>query len=90
MNKQQITDLYFLDARARLIDIAAFLDRVERAEGDEDFRVAAFRKALRELSKPAPHKAREVLLTFSDPTGEPIEQAHGKGACGAWPDGGGQ
>jgi hypothetical protein len=85
MNKQQVTDNYFLDARARLIDIAAFLDRVERADGEEDFRMAAFRNAILELSKPNPQKAREVLLAFSDPTEEPIEQAPGKGACGAYP-----
>jgi len=85
MNKQQLIDLYFLDARARLIDIAAFLDRIEQADGEEDFRMASFRKAIGVLSQGEPQKAREVLLTFSDPTTQPIEQAHGKGACGAWP-----
>jgi hypothetical protein len=85
MTKQQLIDLYFLDARARLIDLAAFLDRIERAAGDEDFRMAGFRKALTELAKSNPHKAGAVLLALSDPTTEPIEQAHGKGACGAWP-----
>lgn len=85
MNKQQLMDLYFLDARARLIDIAAFLDRIERAEGPEDFRMAAFRKAVGVLSAGNKQKAREVLMSFSDPTDEPIEKAHGKGACGAWP-----
>jgi len=85
MNKQQVTDSYFLDARARLIDIAAFLDRVERAEGEEDFRLAAFRRAVLELSKSNPHKAREVLTVFSDPTTEPLDKAPGQGACGAYP-----
>jgi hypothetical protein len=85
MTKQQITDLHFLDARARLIDLAAFLDRIERAEGAEDFRMAAFRRALAELSRSNPEKARQVLLALSDPTEAPIEAAHGKGACGAWP-----
>ena len=84
MNKQQVIDSYFLDARARLIDIAAFLDRVERAEGEEDFRMAAFRKAVLELSTGNSHKAREVLMVFSDPTEAPIEKAPGKGACGAY------
>lgn len=85
MTKQQVTDLYFLDARARLIDLAAFLDRIERADGTEDFRMAAFRRAMTELSKSNPQKARQVLLALSDPTEAPIEKAHGKGACGAWP-----
>jgi hypothetical protein len=85
MNKHELTDLYFLDARARLIDLAAFLDRIERAPGEEDFRLAALRKAVTVLAGRGPQKAREVLMTFSDPTDQPIARAHGKGACGAWP-----
>ena len=85
MTRQQILDLYFMDARCKLIDLAAFLDRVERAEGEEDFRMKAFRQALRELSKKPSQKARQVLLTFSDPTLQPIPKATTKAACGAWP-----
>jgi hypothetical protein len=39
MTSQQILDLYFMDARCKLIDLAAFIDRVERSEGAEDFRM---------------------------------------------------
>jgi hypothetical protein len=85
MTRQQVLDLYFMDARAKLIDLAAFIDRVERNPGEVDFRMKAFRQALTELGKSDPEKARRVLLTFSDPTTEPIEKAPGKGAVGAWP-----
>jgi hypothetical protein len=56
MTRQQILDLYFMDARSKLIDIAAFLDRVDRGEGDPDFRLEAFRKALTklQLGEPVP------------------------------------
>jgi hypothetical protein len=81
MTRQQVLDLYFMDARCKLIEIAAFLDRVDRAGGDADFRLAAFQDAMRELAGRDP----EVLLALSDPTTEPIEKAPGKGACGAWP-----
>jgi hypothetical protein len=84
MTRQQVLDLYFMEARAKLIDLAAFLDRVERADGEADFRFPAFRGALGELSKPGPQRARDVLLAFSDPTTAPIEKAPGKGAVGAW------
>lgn len=77
--------MYFMDARFRLIEIAAFLDRVDRADGKEDFRLDAFRKALGELSKGNNERAKQVLLTFSDPTTEPIAKASVKGASGAWP-----
>jgi hypothetical protein len=85
MTRQQILDLYFMEARAKLIDLAAFIDRVERATGQEDFRMTAFRTALSDLNKSEPQKARNVLLTLSDPTTEPIPAATTKAACGAWP-----
>ena len=51
MTKQQVLDLYFLDARHKLIELAAFLDRVERADGKDDFRLKAFRAALTKLER---------------------------------------
>ncbi len=54
MTRQQILDLYFMDARCKLIDLAAFLDRIERSEGEADFRLPAFRAALAELSNGEP------------------------------------
>ncbi|HVU08891.1 MAG TPA: hypothetical protein VHG89_10145 [Verrucomicrobiae bacterium] len=84
MTKQQVLDLYFLDARYKLIELAAFLDRVERADGKDDFRLTNFRAALGELTSREKQKAKNVLLKFSDPTIKPIEKAAGKGACGAW------
>ena len=86
MTRQQVLDLYFMDARFRLIELAAFLDRVDRAEGQADFRLDAFRKALRELDCNNPERAKQVLLAFSDPTTKPIAKAPGKGAIGAWND----
>ena len=74
-----------MDARHKLIDVAAFLDRVEGAEGDEDFRMTAFRDAIKHLEDTGNDRAKDVLMAFSDPTKEPIATAPGKGACGAWP-----
>jgi hypothetical protein len=85
MKREQVIDLYFMEARAKLIDLAAFLDRVDRAPGTEDFRMAAFRKALHELSASQPDRAKRVLLTLSDPTTEPLAAATTKAAAGAWP-----
>ena len=85
MTRQQLLDLYFMDARSKLIDLAAFLDRVDRGEGEPDFRLAAFRKALLELQAGKPERARRVLMSLSDPTTDPIAAAPGKGAVGAWP-----
>jgi len=85
MTRPQVLDLYFMDARSKLIDLAAFMDRVQRASGEEDFRMAAFRQALKQLASDKPNRAENVLLSLSDPTTEPIPAATTKAACGAWP-----
>ena len=85
MNRRDITDLYFAEARSKLIDLAAFLDRVERSEGADDFRVKALRAALKELSSSSPEKAKSILMLLSDLTTEPVAEAGEKSASGAWP-----
>ena len=84
MTRQQVLDLYFMEARAKLIDLGAFIDRVERAGGEEDFRMKAFRAALTGLATAETHRAKDILMSFSDPTSEPIPAATTKAACGAW------
>ncbi|MFG0305645.1 MAG: hypothetical protein ACF8Q5_05470 [Phycisphaerales bacterium JB040] len=86
----QLLDLDFLENRARAIDIAAFLDRLDRAsDGPDaaaaDFRARELRKALAILLEDGPDRAARVLDALSDPTDEPIDTAPGKGATGAWP-----
>ena len=84
MTRNELLDLYFMDSRAKLLDLAAFLDRVDRGTGEPDFRLAAFREALQELGRGSADRAKAVLLSFSDPTSEPIAKAPGKGAVGAY------
>jgi hypothetical protein len=84
MTRQQVLDLYFMDTRHKLIDLAAFLDRVDRADGPDDFRIQSLRNALRELGGDPPSRAERVLLALSDPTTEPIAAATTKAAAGAW------
>ena len=67
-----VGSLFHGRAQQKLIDLAAFIDRVERANGEEDFRMGAFRAALTELNGATKDKAKQVLLTFNDPTTEPI------------------
>ena len=85
MTRQQVLDLYFMENRAKLIDLAAFLDRVDRATGEADFRLHALKEAMQHLSDGKPERAKNVLLALSDSTTEPIDKAPGKGATGAWP-----
>jgi hypothetical protein len=86
-NRAAVLDLYFAEHRAKLLDLAAFLDRVDRAAGaraPEDFRLAAIRRGLAILGDHRPQRARRILELLSDPTAEPIESAGTKGATGAW------
>ena len=91
MSCKQTIDAYFMEHRAKLLDIAAFLDRIDRSAAEanqpEDFRMAAFREAMSVLSGCGPDRARRVLEVFSDPSSEPIDSAAGmKGAHGAFPE----
>ena len=79
-----LVDLNFMDSRSKLIDLAAFLDRVQRAGQDGDFRVIALKQAITLLSRNEPQRAKNVLLSFSDPTTDPIQKATTQGASGAW------
>jgi hypothetical protein len=84
---QTIMQLYFLDARSKLIEIAAFLDRAERAGVSKDYRLTAFLQGLAELTKEGNHgpRARRVLLAFSDMSEKPVAKVEIKSATGASP-----
>lgn len=83
-SKQDILDLYFMDARSKLIDIAAFLDRVDRHEGAADFRHEGFHQALDAMLHPGDKpRARAVLEALSDHSEKPLAKATEQGAAGA-------
>ena len=72
MSYEDIVEAYFLEHRAKVIDIAAFLDRIERASDGpadkDDFRVAALREALTLLGDGQGERAKRVLDLLSDGT----------------------
>lgn len=83
LSKKELLDMQFIDARARVIDIAAFLDRMDRHDGDEDIRLKYYFKALRILLEDRPDRAKAVLEAFSDHSTELTETAPFQGATGA-------
>lgn len=84
MTRAQVVDAYFMEHRARLLDVAAFLDRVDRAgAGSDDFRMQAFRRGVAILGDGLPDRARRILELLSDPSAEPVATAGMKGATGA-------
>lgn len=81
---QEIVDLGFIPVRAKLIEVAAFLDRLERHGVADDFRAVALRVAAALLLDGQPERARRILESLSDPGTEPDAISTGKAAAGAW------
>jgi hypothetical protein len=84
---ETVMQLYFLDARSKLIEIAAFLDRAERSAVTKDYRLRAFQQGMAELTKEGANgsRASRVLLAFSDMSKEPVDKIEIKSAAGACP-----
>jgi hypothetical protein len=85
----QILEMSFLENRARLLEIAAFLDRMERSAdaetGKNDFRYQALVTGIRLLlDTTEAGRTKAIQLSFSDPTTEPLASAAGLKAHGAW------
>jgi hypothetical protein len=88
LNGPEVVELYFMEHRAKLLDIAAFLDRLERAAapaGTGDVRVRALARAIPLLIDGRGDRVRRILELLSDHTTEPIPAAHSQGALGADP-----
>jgi 3-dehydroquinate synthetase len=87
MTRRQLIDEYFIENRTKLLDIAAFLDRLDRAPEDgaeTDFRMEAFDEALQVLSEQTVARSTQVQMIFSDPTTEPLDRLDQKSARGAY------
>ena len=82
-SKQQLLDLQFIDARHMLINLAAFLDRIDRHPGEEDYRLAALKAALPILLSDRSDRAKAVLESFSDHSADLPQTAPFQGATGA-------
>lgn len=82
---------YFVEHRAKLLDVAAFLDRCDRAAGggggepgaDADFRIEALRRAVALLDDGNPDRTRRILELMSDLSDTPLDAASPGAASGA-------
>ncbi|AHG93171.1 hypothetical protein J421_5636 (plasmid) [Gemmatirosa kalamazoonensis] len=88
---RELVDEYFIENRTRLLEIAAFLDRLDRVDdtlAQRDFRARAFREALGVLTADAATgdatRVERIQMIFSDPTTEPLERLDQKSARGAY------
>lgn len=82
-SKKEVLDADFSAARAGVLDVAAFLDRVDRGEGEADFRYHALLEALPLLAVSGAGRVRAILEALSYRDGAVPETAAAKAACGA-------
>jgi hypothetical protein len=87
MNVSEALDRYFLEMRGKVLEVAAALDRVQRAKGgataSSDYRMTALRKAIEELLSHDLGRAERVLTHLSDMTEAPIAAVKDPKAHGA-------
>jgi len=87
LSATELVDEYFIETRNRIIEVAAFLDRLDRADpsvAEQDFRVQALADAINVLAGAGPNRVREIQTLMSDPTTEPLAALDRKGAVGAY------
>jgi hypothetical protein len=87
LSATQLVDEYFIENRNRLIEVAAFLDRLDRcdpAARTSDYRVRALGEAIAILAGQSSSRVEDIQMLLSDPTTEPLPTLDRKGAVGAW------
>ncbi len=87
MSQKEIIDEYFIEYRAQIVAVAAFLDRLDRStnkNADSEFRYKAFKKAVAELMSDEPGRVERVQMLLSDPRIELMDERDQQHAFGAF------
>lgn len=87
LTQRQLVDEYFIEYRAQVLAVAAFLDRLDRAaerDAEGEFRYQAFREAVAALTSGEAGRAERVQMILSDPRLELLEERDQQSAFGAF------
>jgi hypothetical protein len=90
LTQRELIAEYFMEHRVQVLELAAFLDRLDRAreiDADDDFRLRSIREALAVLvddEGPPTQRVQRVQMIFSDPRSELLEELDQKSAKGAY------
>lgn len=81
LTASDVLDREFLEIRAKLLEIGAALDRLDRAEGSVagDLRLERFQQALAILCQAEPDRAERIQHVFSLPYDEDWQDRFGLG-----------
>jgi hypothetical protein len=82
LNAPELLDREFLTVRAKLLEVAASLDRVQRGEGsvEDDPRMRQLRQALHILATADGNYAEQFQMAFSIPYRENWREEYGVGS----------
>ena len=87
LTQRELIDEYFMEHRVKVLDLAAFLDRLDRArelDAEDDFRLRSVRDALAVLAGDEEERVQRVQMIFSDPNTELLPSLDQKSAKGAY------
>jgi hypothetical protein len=87
LTQRQLVEEYFIEHRTKILDLAAYLDRLDRArelDAQNDFRLTAFRQALQVLSGPTGGRMQQIQMILSDPRSDLLDHLDRKSAFGAF------
>ena len=87
LTQRELIAEYFMEHRVHVLELAAFLDRLERArelDAEDDFRLRSIRAALVTLADTEGDRVQRVQMLFSDPRSELLEELDQKSAKGAY------
>ena len=87
LTQRELIAAYFMKHRVQVLELAAFLDRLDRArelDADDDFRLRSIREALAVLVDGDGSRVQRVQMIFSDPRSELLEELDQKSAKGAY------
>ena len=87
LTQLELVEAYFMEHRVQILDLAAFLDRLERArelDAQDDFRLRSVGDALAILVDGEGDRARRVQMAFSDRDTTLLESLDRKNARGAY------
>jgi hypothetical protein len=87
LTQREQIDEYFMEHRTKILDLAAFLDRLERArerDAEDDFRLVAVRRALAVLAGEGNARVERVQMILSDQRSELLPELDQKAAKGAY------
>lgn len=86
MSQHALIDEFFIEHRVHVLEVAAYLDRLNRAaeqDANDDFRYVALKRAVAELTSSVPGRVERVQMIFSDPDVRLLEERDQQSAWGA-------